>query len=221
MLTEESIRYSSPKADVIVRDSLAAALRQRLDEDFIDPAKTAVAGVSPASITNGAETIASAGDDADDVRIDIRSVVGQVYRREQSAVERRVDHVLEQRGGVGDDDQSARTAGVRSDGHDRRHAARHAGDRQSDYVGDIVVLVNASDIYLADEGEISVDASREASLEMSDAPAHTSGVPTPATLVSDVADKQRRHSSRAHHQLDAAPRSRRRVSDWRVLGRPG
>jgi dienelactone hydrolase len=54
----------------------------------------------------------------------------------------------------------------------------------SDYVGDIVILLNASDIYLADDGEISVDASREASLEMSDAPAHNSGTPTPAQMVS-------------------------------------
>lgn len=54
----------------------------------------------------------------------------------------------------------------------------------SDYVTDIVVLVNASDIYLADDGEITLDASREASLEMSDAPAHNSGTPTPAQLVS-------------------------------------
>src|SRR5690606_41976894 len=36
--------------------------------------------------------------------------------------------------------------------------------------GAIVVLVNASDIYLADEGGIAVDMSREASLQMDDAP---------------------------------------------------
>src|SRR4029077_12589065 len=54
----------------------------------------------------------------------------------------------------------------------------------SDYVTDIVVLANASDIYLADDGEVAIDASREASLEMSDAPAHNSITPTPAQLVS-------------------------------------
>ena len=51
----------------------------------------------------------------------------------------------------------------------------------SDYVTNIVVLVNASDVYLADDGDIAIDTSREASLEMSDAPAHDSKTPTGAT----------------------------------------
>src|SRR6185369_8134737 len=38
----------------------------------------------------------------------------------------------------------------------------------SDYAGSIVALVNASDIYYADEGGVTVDFSREASLEMKD-----------------------------------------------------
>jgi hypothetical protein len=44
--------------------------------------------------------------------------------------------------------------------------------------------MNAEDIYLADDGEISIDASREASLEMSTTPAHDSITPTPTQLVS-------------------------------------
>jgi hypothetical protein len=56
----------------------------------------------------------------------------------------------------------------------------------------MVLLVNASDIYLADEGGISIDMSREASLEMSDAPTNAvaldagspAGQPVHATMVS-------------------------------------
>ncbi len=36
----------------------------------------------------------------------------------------------------------------------------------SQYVGNQLVLVNAPDIYLADDGGVAVDMSREASLEM-------------------------------------------------------
>ena len=67
--------YSSPAADVLIRDQLAQALAARLDVDFIDPGKAAVPGVSPASITNGLTPITASGTGtADDVRADLRSL---------------------------------------------------------------------------------------------------------------------------------------------------
>src|SRR5690606_22367589 len=50
--TEELLRDSSPSAEALIRDELANALRERLDIDFINPAKAAVAGISPASVLN-------------------------------------------------------------------------------------------------------------------------------------------------------------------------
>ena len=58
-----------------VRQALADALRARLDIDFIDPAKAAVANVSPASITNGVTPITSAGTGVDGVRADLEAVL--------------------------------------------------------------------------------------------------------------------------------------------------
>jgi HK97 family phage major capsid protein len=49
--------------------------------------------------------------------------------------------------------------------------------------GAYVFLVNAGDIYLGDDGDISIDMSREASLEMDDAD-FTQDQPTGSTLVS-------------------------------------
>ena len=43
MVTEELLRYASMPAEQWLRDQLVAALRERLDLDFIDPAITAVA----------------------------------------------------------------------------------------------------------------------------------------------------------------------------------
>src|SRR5690606_38409902 len=77
VVTEELLRDSSPSAAALVRAQLGAALRARLDTDSIDPAKAAVAGASPASITSGVTPIPSAGSDADSVRADIRAVFGQ------------------------------------------------------------------------------------------------------------------------------------------------
>ncbi|EOK8039322.1 phage major capsid protein, partial [Escherichia coli] len=46
------------------------------------------------------------------------------------------------------------------------------------------VLVNAPDIYLADDGGVAVDMSREASLEMQSEPTGDSTTPSPVELVS-------------------------------------
>jgi hypothetical protein len=54
----------------------------------------------------------------------------------------------------------------------------HTSPTDSNYV----ILVNASDIYFADDGGVNVDMSQEASLEMSANPAHaSSGINSPAS----------------------------------------
>ena len=54
----------------------------------------------------------------------------------------------------------------------------------SQYVGNQLVLVNAPDIYLADDGGVAVDMSREASLEMQSDPTGDSVNGTGTELVS-------------------------------------
>ena len=184
VLTEEVIRDSSPSAEAIVRDALRDALVARLDIDFVNPAKAAVAGVSPASITNGStDDIASSGDDADAIRLDVRSVFARFIAA-----------------------NNAPTAGVWIMSATNALAlsmlvnplgqsefpgiGMNGGTFQgmpvivSEYVGNVVILVNASDIYLADEGGIAIDLSREASLQMDTAPTMNSTTPTPIASVS-------------------------------------
>jgi HK97 family phage prohead protease len=184
-VTDECIRDSSPKADMIIRDSLAEALRERLDLDFITPTKAAVAGVSPASITNGAASIVSSGDDADDIRLDIRSLYAK-FSAANNPVSSGV-WIMQSNNAV------ALAMMTNPLGQLEFPTMNMTGGTlngmpviASDYVpAGIVALVNASDVYLADDGDITVDMSREASLEMSDAPAHDSITPTgSSTLVS-------------------------------------
>jgi HK97 family phage prohead protease len=180
-VTDECIRDSSPKADMIIRDSLAEALRERLDLDFITPTKAAVAGVSPASITNGAATIVSSGDDADDIRLDIRSLYAK-FSAANNPVSSGV-WIMSSNNAV------ALAMMTNPLGQPEFGSMNMTGGTlngmpviASDYVpAGVVVLVNASDVYLADDGDITVDMSREASLEMSDAPTHNSITPTGAT----------------------------------------
>lgn len=169
----ELLRDSSPSADVVIRDQLVAALRERLDRDFIDPAKAAVAGVSPASILNGVTGIASTGNNADAVRADIAAVFNAFIAGNNtpstgvwimpSTVALALSMMV--------------TLGNRDFPDVTMTGGRFAGLPVivSDYVpngagGATVALVNAQDIYLADDGGVDVSISSEASLQMDDAP---------------------------------------------------
>jgi HK97 family phage prohead protease len=177
--TMELIRDSSPSADVLIRNGLVAALRERLDTDFIDPAKAAVAGVSPASITNGVAGIPSVGNTSDEVRQD----VGAIY----AAYKVGNNPLL---GGVWImNTQQALNLGLMVNllGQPEFPGISVFGGNfqgfpviSSDYVPmNTVVLANAPLIYLADEGGFSVAMSQEASLEMLDNPIADAGAPTP------------------------------------------
>lgn len=172
--TMEVIRDSSPAADGIIRDQLGAALRERLDIDFIDPDKAAVSGVSPASILNGVAGIPSSGTDADAVREDVRAVFGAFIAANNAPTS-----------GVWI--MSATTALALSLMRNPLGQAEFPGISMmggtfeglpviiSEYVptdssGSIVALVNASDIYMGDEGGIDLSMSTEASLQMDNAP---------------------------------------------------
>jgi Phage capsid family/Caudovirus prohead serine protease len=184
VLSMENIQFSDPKSDALVRNQLAEALRARLDTDFITPSKAAVTNVSPASITNGAATIVSTGDDADDIRLDVRSLLAKfnAANNPPSTAVFIMTSACAQ----------ALAMMVNPLGQPEFPSMGSAGGTVygmpvivSDYVpAGLVVLVNATDIFLADDGDVSVDQSTEASLEMSDAPAHDSSTPTGASLVS-------------------------------------
>lgn len=188
VLTDELVRFSNPSAETLVRDSLAGALIERMDTDFIDPTFAGSANVSPASITYDVTQNASSGTDADAVRADVATAM-QVF----------INANITPSSGVWI--MSSSTALQLS-------LMRNAlGQKEfpditmmggtfeglpvitSEYVsadsdGGFIYLVNASDIYLSDDGNVVIDASREASLQMLDNPTNNSATATPTTMVS-------------------------------------
>ena len=185
VLTEEVIRDASANSEQMVRDALRDALAERIDTDFINPANAGTAGVKPASITNGIQSIAASGSgDADDIRLDVRSLLQQYINannRGSSAV------LIMQSGmalGVGTMTNALGQAEFGDMGMDGGRLLK-LPVITSEYVPDgFVVILNANDIYFADEGGIAVDMSREASLEMDNAPSHDSTTPTESSMVS-------------------------------------
>lgn len=188
VVTEELLRKSSPSADAILRDALAAAVAERIDIDFIDPAKAASAGVSPASITNGVTPVTSTGNTADDVREDLRQLWGTFIAANNTPTT--AVYVMSAmtalglsllRNPLGQTEFPGLTMnGGTLDGvpviTSEYFEAVTAGGR--------VALVNAADIYFADEGGVQVDVSREASLQMLDNPTNASADGTATSMVS-------------------------------------
>jgi HK97 family phage prohead protease len=192
--TKELLRDSSPSADALIRDGLAGALRERMDLDFIDPAITAIANVRPASILNGVAGIPSSGTDADAIRCDVQAlfqafIAGNNAPRNgvwiMSSVTALALSMLQNPLG------QAEFPGISMEGGTFFGMPVIVSDyTPADSGGFIVALVNASDIWFADEGGIEIDVSTEASVQLDTAPtnAGVSGAGndsnTPTTLVS-------------------------------------
>jgi HK97 family phage major capsid protein len=188
VITEELARFSSPSAEQLVRDGLKAALVERLDIDFVDPAKAEALNVSPASITNGVAPIASGGATADDIRQDLQALMAAFIGTNQNVASlvlimpntaalalSLMRNSLGQREFDGLSVKGGTLEGLPVIASQYAHTAA---------AGDMLIAANAELIGLADDDVVTVEASREASLEMSDAPVGNSDVPGAVALVS-------------------------------------
>jgi HK97 family phage major capsid protein len=189
VITEELALDSSPSAEALVRNELARAVIERMDIDFIDPAQAASAGVNPASITNGLTALTPSGTSESNARTDLTNLLS-------TFVENNVDPtnlVLVMPNSIA----LALSLMVNSLGQPSFPGITPAGGTllgipvvASQYAanasgaGNLVIAINAPDIFLADDGQVRMDASREASIEMLDAPTMDANVPTAASVVS-------------------------------------
>lgn len=182
--TMELIRDSSPSSDILIRNSLAKAIAKRSDLSFIDPTSAPANGVRPGSILNGVTPIANSTETvADGVRQDVQALIGAFVAANnplQSGVwvmsatyALRLMMLLNPLG-------QREFPGITMQGGTFFELPVVV----SNYLTDYVALVNAEDIWVADEGGVDIAMSTEASLEMDSAPAHNSDTPTPAELVS-------------------------------------
>lgn len=177
-VTKELLDRSGPAADGLLRDQLVEALRGRLDTDFINPAKAAVAGISPASITNGVTAIPSVGTDPVAIRADVAAVLG-AYAAANNPPSSGV--------WVMPTTLALQLSMMQTPlGNSEFPQLTMRGGNflgfpvvVSDYVpAETVVFLNASDVYVGDEGGFLVDASDQVALEMADNPSHNSVTPT-------------------------------------------
>lgn len=188
VVTEELIRFSSPSAERLVRDSLASAIIAKADTDFVDPTKAASSNVSPASITNGVTAIASLGNTAADIRCDIQNLWAPFIAANNAP--RNAVYIMDSVTALGlsmmqNPLGQAEYPGLTLNGGTFMGVPVIVSDYlPQSSAGSILILANASDIWLADDGQVTIDASREASLQMLDNPTNNSSTATATTMVS-------------------------------------
>jgi HK97 family phage major capsid protein len=191
VLTEELVRSSSPSAELMVRNDLTGSITQFLDQQFIDPNFAPVTNVSPGSITYGVAGIVPTGTTSATLRADVQTLFGSwitanldpskgVWVMPAStalsislmlnALGQPVFPDITMNGGTffGLPVVTSQTASVTT----------------SPETGALIVLINAPEIMLADDGGIAIDASREASIEQLDNPTNSAAAGTNTTMVS-------------------------------------
>jgi HK97 family phage major capsid protein/HK97 family phage prohead protease len=190
VLTKEAIRFSNPNAETQVRDDLARAVNGKLDLDFVDPAKAASGTTSPASITNGIVATGVSGTAATNVRHDIATMLALFATNKLSATNlvlimsaTMAAQISMMVNALGQPEFPALTLeGGYLQGIpvivSEHLTAVGSPSTQS------IILAKADEIYLADDGVVTVEASDQASIEMVDTSSQSGLSGTGASLVS-------------------------------------
>lgn len=182
VLTQELARFSDPSAEALVRDSLADTVIARIDNDLMDPDLAAVANVSPAGLLNGVDpTVVGAIDYSDPASV--RCAIAALWAPWDStnlgsrpayyttpAVARMLAFAIDPLGNVafpGMTPQGGTLMGVPV--RVSQYLAQNGGSGGAPFI-----LVDESEIWLADDGSVTLDWSDQATIEMSDTPVGSS-----------------------------------------------
>lgn len=194
VITQELARFSDPNAEALVRDMLADAVIERIDVDLLDPDKAAVANVSPAGLLNGVTPVATDAIDPGDP-VSVRCAIALLWAQWDStflgarpayyttpAVARMLAFSRDPLGTRAFPEMTPQGGSL--DGVPVRVSQYLAHNGGSG--GAILALIDEAEIFLADDGSVTVDASEQASIEMSDTPAGSSNPTVAASSVNLV-----------------------------------
>jgi len=174
VISDELARLSTPSAEALIQADMIAQISQFMDVSFIDPASTAQAGVRPAAVTVGATAIAASGTDADALRSDVRALYAQWIATNQNntgAAWVTTPGLAMAIGMMQNPLGQPEFPGVGATGGTFMGLPMVVSESvPSDTNGALLVLIKQSEILLADDGGVTIDVSREASLQMNSAP---------------------------------------------------
>jgi HK97 family phage major capsid protein len=193
VLDKELMVSSSPSAEVLVRNDLAKAIAQFLDVQFIAPDYAASANVSPASVTNGVQPTAATGTAAANLRTDVQTLFSTWDNNNLSsqgacwvmtpATARAISLMLNALGQPVFPTMTPDGGTFMGYPAIVSNSAMMVGSPVSGE-GHLLVLMSPPEIAMADEGQVTIDASAEAAIEMLDNPTNASVGVTATSMVS-------------------------------------
>jgi HK97 family phage major capsid protein/HK97 family phage prohead protease len=165
VLTEELVRLSTPSAEEAVRRDLVEQIVRFMDEQFLDTSIT-VSDNRPASVTNGVAAVTSSGTDADSLYYDINTALAAFDTAEMpdSSV-----HLVMRR------NLARGISALRNAlGQFEFPSMMPGGGTLLGYPvivsnsapASTIALIAASEILMADDGRVTIDASKEATLDL-------------------------------------------------------
>lgn len=178
VLTEELVRFSNPAAETVVRSDMIAAMAQFLDRQFVDPTVAAVTNVSPASITNGVTAITRTGTNQAAFVTDVTTLLNTFLTNNLSTAggfwimsQRQALALSLMLNALGQPFYPGVTAtGGTLLGYPVIASENVPSIGNSPADGTPIIFAIAGEIMLADDGQVVIDASNQASVQMDSAP---------------------------------------------------
>lgn len=190
VLTKEEVRFPSIGAQTKVRNDLINAITAQMDKDFIDPANLGTASVKPAAITANIAATTATATTAVGFAVDLKTMITAML----TAGIQPSSLVLIMSQALALSLSLMRTSlGVRNYPDITMNGGFLEGipvitSEAVTALGSpstgMIVAVNAKDVFLADDGNVTIATSDQASLEMSDAPAQDGTTGGGASMVS-------------------------------------
>jgi len=165
VMTDELMRLSTYSADKMILDDLIESSKELIDNTFLDT--SAQSATRPAGVLNGATAVTATGATIDAYNADLKalraafigtklSLSGAVYVMSET----RASDMGELRDALGNPYYRGLQAGL------NEKTLNGLPVIESETAPDIIALIKASELYLADDGQVQVDYSDQASIDM-------------------------------------------------------
>lgn len=174
VVTDELMRMSNPSVEAVVRNDMLRGMANFSDIQFTDPDVAEVSNTSPASIFNGATPVPASGTTAENLRADLADLWDKFFTANIAPTtgvfimsNRQAMRISLMRNALGQKDFPDMTP---MGGVLEGFPVIASESVQDTSTGGMVGFVNADDIFYSDDGPVTIDASREASLQMNTTP---------------------------------------------------